>query len=370
MRGAFQGLDLQQVWDAHVHLMGEGDSPSGIQLNPRMRSAASPSHYARRLFFMNAGCAYDVEGKNIDRAYVRRMLNLLGGLRAGMKLMLYAFERAYGEDGKPDFERTAFHIPDGYARELAAEYPSFFEWVCSIHPYRADCAEALEQARKDGARAVKWLPSSMNIDPASPRCDRFYEAAARLDMPIVSHAGQERAVLGGSQEFGNPLRLRRPLDAGVRMVVAHCASMGRDVDTDKGANGPLVDSFALFSRLMEEKRYEKKLFGDLAAMTQWNRAGPALVQVIEREDWHPRLLNGSDYPLPGVLPLYSIDFLQSLGLIEASAKPILRVVREHNPLLFDFLLKRHLRSHGKALPRGVFETRPFFERAAQPRRLP
>jgi mannonate dehydratase len=364
VRGAFQGLNLAQVWDSHAHLVGTGDSPSGIYLNPRMNSALSPAQYARRLFFLNAGCAYDVEGGSVDRAYVRRMLNLLGGLRAGMKLVLFAFERVYGEDGKADLERTAFHIPDGYAREVAREHAAFFEWACSIHPYRRDCVEALEQAKKDGARAVKWLPASMGIDPSSPLCDRFYEAAARLRIPIVSHAGLERAVIGTDvQEYGNPLRLRRALDAGVRVVIAHCASMGQDRDTDKGPNGPFVDSFLLFARLFEDKKYEKNLSGDISAMTQTDRAGPALAQVIEREDWHPRLLNGSDYPLPGVMPIFSVDYLASLGLVQESAKPILREVREHNPLLFDFVLKRHLRSNGKAFSNVVFETRRFFETA-------
>jgi mannonate dehydratase len=329
-----------------------------------MNSALNPAHYARRLFFLNAGCAYDVEGGSIDRAYVRRMLNLMGGLRSGMKLVLFAFERTYGKDGKPDPERTAFHVPDGYARQLAREYPTFFEWACSIHPYRGDCVEALERAKQGGARAVKWLPASMGIDPASPLCDRFYQAAARLNLPIVSHAGMERAVIGTDiQEYGNPLRLRRALDAGVRVVVAHCASMGQDIDLDKGPNGPSVDSFLLFARLMEEKRYEKHLFGDLSAMTQVARAGATLAKVVEREDWHPRLLNGSDYPLPGIMPIFSVDYLVSLGLVEESAKPVFREVREHNPLLFDFILKRYLRSNGKALSRSVFETRKFFELA-------
>jgi mannonate dehydratase len=362
VRAAFQGLDLSLVWDAHAHLVGVGDSPSGIYLNPRMNSKLHPSHYLRRLFFLNAGCAYDLEGASIDAAYVRRLLGVMDGMRRGCKMVLFAFERVYGEDGKADLDRTALHVPDGYARELAREHPRYFEWACSIHPYRRDCVEALEQASKDGARAVKWLPASMGIDPASPLCDRFYEAAARLRIPVVSHAGLERAVIGTDvQEYGNPLRLRRALDAGVRVVVAHCASLGQDRDTDKGANGPFLDSFQLFARLFDEKRYEKNLFGDISAMPQVTRAGPALATVIEREDWHPRLLNGSDYPLPGLMPIFSVDYLVSLGLIEESAKPILRVVREHNPLLFDFVLKRHLRSNGKAFSSRVFETRPFFE---------
>ena len=366
VKAAWEGLDPEKVWDAHSHLVGAGDSASGIYVNPRMESVFSPSHYARRLFFLNAGCAYRSQG-GMDEAYVARILNLLDGMKRGTKLVLFAFDRAHTEDGKRDLEHTAFYIPDAYVRETAREHPRVFEWACSIHPYRPDCVEALEQAKKEGARAVKWLPAAMNIDPASPRCDRFYAAAARLGVPVTSHAGLERAVLGGDQHYGNPLRLRRALDAGVRVVVAHCASMGQDRDLDKGENGPLTDSFSLFARLMENKKYEKHLFGDISAMTQVNRAGPALVQVIERSEWHPRLLNGSDYPLPGIMPLFSVDYMVSLGLLPESAAPVLKEIRSYNPLLFDFVLKRNLRSGrtsataGKALSASVFETRNFFD---------
>lgn len=327
-----------------------------------MYSALNPAHYARRLLFLNGGCAYDLEGGSVDRAYVRRMLNLLDGMRHGAKLLLFAFERAYSEDGRRDDDRTSFYVPDAYARATAREHPRVFEWVASIHPYRDDCVAALGQAKLDGARAVKWLPAAMGIDPASPRCDRFYQAAARLELPIISHAGLERAVIGtDTQDHGNPLRLRRALDAGVRVVIAHCASMGEDRDLDKGPNGPYVDSFVLFCRLMEDKKYENNLFGDISALTQVNRAGLALAKVIERGEWHPRLLNGSDYPLPGIMPIFSVDYLVSLGLVQESAKPVLKEIRSYNPLLFDFVLKRHLRSNGKALSKTIFETRAFFE---------
>ena len=364
MRAAWAGLDPRKVWDSHAHLLGAGDSPSGIAVNARMESLLSPAHYVRGLFFLNGACARVAPGYSVDQAYVRRLLTLTDGLRRGAKLLLFAFERAYREDGRRDDERTSFYVPNGYAQQIAGENPRVFEWAASIHPYRADCVAALEQAKRDGARAVKWLPSAMAIDPASPRCDRFYEAAARLDIPIISHAGEERAVLGGDQHYGNPLRLRRALDAGVRVVVAHCASMGQDIDLDKGENGPYVDSFLLFARLLQDKKYEKHLFGDLAAMTQINRAGPALATVIERTDWHPRLLNGSDYPLPGIMPLYSVGYLVSLGLLPESTAPVLKEIRNYNPLLFDFVLKRHLRSNGKALSKNVFETRPFFDSGA------
>jgi len=286
------------------------------------------------------------------------MRNLIDGMRAGTRMVLYAFERAYDERGEPDVQHTIFHIPNDYARDVAKRHPEDFEWAASIHPYRRDCIAEVEKAKREGARAVKWLPSAMGIDPASPRCDPFYEFLSKNNMPLIAHAGLERAVLGReAHDFGNPLRLRRPLDAGVRVVVAHCASMGEDRDLDRGASGPYVDSFSLFVRVFEKF---KNCYGDISAMTQVNRAGPALARVIERQDWHERLLNGSDYPLPGVMPIFSVDYLVALKMVEASAADVLREIRLHNPLLFDFVLKRSLRSNGKALNAGVFETRRFF----------
>jgi len=365
VRSAWDGLDPAQVWDCHAHLVGTGDSGSGIVVNPQMESLLNPGQYARRLFFMNAGCANDSPG-SVDRSYVERMRNLLEGMGTGesrgMKLMLYAFDRAHDENGEPDLEHSAFYVPDAYAHDVAKANPEYFEWVASIHPYRRDAVEQLQKVKSRGARAVKWLPSSMGIDPSSPKCDRFYAGLRRLNLPLISHAGLERAVVGRElQEYGNPLLLRRALDAGVRVVIAHCASMGQDRDLDQGANGPHVDSFLLFERLFENPNYETRLYGDISAMTQINRAGPSLVRVIERAEWHPRLLNGSDYPLPGVMPVFSVDYLVSLKLLEETAGRVFKEVRLHNPLLFDFALKRHLRSNGKSLSRAVFETRRFFE---------
>lgn len=366
IRQAWEGLDPARVWDSHSHLIGTGDSDSGVFVNPNTDSLLNLGQYARRLFFLNAGCVHDASA-SVDRAYVERMRNLIDGMRGeakqGAKLLLFAFERAHHENGAPDLENTMFHVPNEYARDVAKKYPGEFEWAASIHPYRRDALEALEQAKRDGARAVKWLPSTMGIDPASPRCDPFYESLSKHNIPLIAHAGLERAVLGReAHDFGNPLRLRRALDAGVRVVVAHCASMGEDRDLDSGPNGPYVESFLLFERLMKLPSYQKQLYGDISAMTQVSRAGPALARVIESDAWHARLLNGSDYPLPGVMPIFSVDYLVSLKLLAESAAPVLKEIRLHNPLLFDFVLKRHLRSNGKALAAGVFETRAFFVR--------
>ncbi len=369
VRAAWDGIDASRVWDAHAHLIGNGDSGSGIWLNPQMLSLASPAQYTRRLFYLNAGCAHDAPGE-VDRSYVGRMMNLVDGLAPGAKLVLLAFERHHSEDGNPVPEETAFHVPDDHALATARRYPRHFEWAASIHPCRRDGVEALRRAAANGARAVKWLPSAMGIDPASPRCDAFYSELAKLGLPLITHAGMERAVrVGDRQHLGNPLRLRRPLEHGVRVVVAHCATLGEDRDLDRGPGGPVVASFDLFTRLMDDPRYGKTLYGDLSAVTQSNRAGTTLTRLLEHDHWHARLVNGSDYPLPGIMPLYSMSRLVELGVIAPGLAPVLAAIREHNPLLFDFVLKRSLRAGGGHFPASVFETRAFFERRGpnQPR---
>lgn len=357
---AWADVEPARVWDGHVHIAGSGDSDSGIVVAEDMGRLAKPGQYARRLFYLNAGCAHDAPGE-VDRSYVARMVNLIDGFPAGARLMLFAFDRCYDEAGRSRPERTAFHVPDAYARRLAAERPERFEWVCSVHPYRDDAVTALTEAAAAGARAVKWLPSAMGIDPGAARCDAYYDALARLRLPLICHGGSERAVHGaGEFRFNNPLRLRRALDRGVRVVVAHCASAGVDDDLDRGERGGRVPSFDLFARLMAEPAYEGLLFGDISALTLLNRSPARIADLIRRREWHGRLLNGSDYPLPGILPLFAPRLLARAGLLDPALAPLLAELQGHNPLLFDFVLKRHLRADGIGLPASVFHTRDFF----------
>ncbi len=361
VRAAWQGVDAAKVWDMHAHLVGVGDTPSGIRINPRMESLLHPREFLQRVFFLNAGCAR-VEGRSIDEAYLARVTDLLEVFPSGVKVLLYAFERTFDTRGEVDWSKTDFYVPDAYVRGVAKRFPDRFEWVASIHPYRRDCVAAVEEAVRTGARAVKWLPSAMGIDPASAQCRPFYEALAKFDLPLISHAGLERAVAGvDDQDLGNPLKLREAVAAGVRVVVAHCASMGNDRDLDH-AGKPMRPSFELFARMMDEPPSQGRLFGDLSAIPQSNRAPVALEKIMRNAGWHSRLLNGSDYPLPGLMPIFSMDSVVDLGLLPAAAAPVLTELRKHNALLFDFVLKRSLRLEGKGLPAAVFETRSFFDR--------
>ena len=362
---AFEDLDLSKVWDCHVHLVGTGDGKlEDVWVNPALDSPWHPLELIQKRLYMNASC---VSGQQqADEAYVQRLQSLLAPY-TGMRLLLLAFDYNYDESGRRRADLSTFHVSNRYAQAVAESHPQF-EWVCSVHPYREDAVEALEWAAGHGARAVKWLPPAMGMDPSSPRCDPFYRAMRRLNLPLLTHGGHELAAQGGGhQEFGNPLLLRRALENGVRVIVAHCASLGAAIDFHEHSESEAASrNFQAFMHLMREPAYEDLVFGDLSAITQVNRAPEALKRLLLAEDIHHRLLNGSDYPLTGILPLFSRAQLRRLGLLDAETASVVFEVQKYNPLLFDLVLKRNLSWQGQRFPRQVFETAEFFQRISRP----
>jgi len=369
IRAAWEGIIPAQFWDCHVHLVGVGDGGTGARINPTMQTPLHPIQYVQYQFYLNAACAEHVE--NVDETFIKHLMRVQDGLVNTCptpidhfnrpKLMMLAFDQVYDENGNKKTEDTAFYIPNSYTRNLAQRYPDRYEWIASIHPYRKDGLQALRWCVANGARAVKWLPSAMGINPQSPLCDWFYDEMARHKLPLLVHAGGELAVSGaGGQQLGNPLNLRRPLDRGVKVIVAHCASSGSGIDLDQGENGPSVSNFSLFARLMNDNKYEQNLFGDISAITQINRVGLALETILVNKHWHARIINGSDYPLPAIMPLFSLKWLQFKKYITAQEADLLAEIRPYNPLLFDFILKRTLRFQGHAMPVAFFNTRPHF----------
>jgi uncharacterized protein len=357
MKTIWEGINPGLVWDCHVHLVGTGDASEGTWFNPNMDSYLHPVLKIQKNFYMNAGC---VKPSQIDESYASRLAHISSAMPKGFKSMLFAFDWVHDSQGKSQPNKSIFHVSNAYAAEVAKQYNQHFEWVASIHPYRQDALDALDEVKENGARAIKWLPSGMGIDPASTKCNVFYRKAAKLGLPIISHTGAESAVIGGEQAHGNPLRMRNALEHGVKVVLAHCASEGEDEDTDNG--NKTVKSIALYERLMEQSEYEELVFGEISALTLVNHAS-AIKRILMRTEWHHRLLNGSDYPLPGIFPLINTNQLVNLGLIEQQHVPFLTQLKHYNPLLYDFAVKRLIKVDGVAFANSIFETKPFFTKS-------
>jgi mannonate dehydratase len=357
IRTAWEGLKPERVLDAHVHVVGLGTGGSGCTVGARMQSPLHPADLFQFTIYLKAAGISDLA--RADEQYVERLEALVRAQTPHGRLLLLAFDKAHDEAGRPLDDATAFHTPNAYVTALAKRAPDCFVPCASVHPYRPDAVEALEEAVEAGAVAVKWLPNAMNIDPSSPRCDAFYDALVRLRVPLLTHAGEERAVHAEeAQRLGNPLHLRRPLARGVTVVVAHCASLGQNPDLDAPAPHPWVDNFELFRRLMEEPQWNGKLFGEVSALPQFNRLGKPLDTVLSDEALQARCINGSDYPLPAINALMQTRALVDAGYLTEAERAALNEIDRHDPLLFDFVLKRTLKKGGKRLADAVFMVRP------------
>ena len=356
IKRSFEDIDSERLVDHHTHLAGLGTNGTGAFVNPKMRTWRHPFHRLKFKVYMSAGGVDEEE--NADQQFVNRLKNLIEHIPQHGKYRLLGFDKNYRLDGTVNLEKTEFHVPNEYVFDLAARYPTLFLPNISVNPYRSDASEELRGWAAKGARVVKWLPNAMGIDPSNPQCDAFYQTMKELSLILLSHGGEEKAVEAEEdQKLGNPLLLRRALDHGVKVIVAHCAGLGANEDLDDPGR-KRVSNFELFLRLMDEKRYEGLVFGEISAMTQFNRLGPPLTTLLAREDLHHRLVNGSDYPLPAVNILIRTGKLAEYGYVDEADRPLLKEIYHYNPLLFDFVLKREVRLPGteRRFPPSVFMT--------------
>ena len=356
VKRAFDDIDPARLVDHHTHVAGIGTSPTGAFVNPKMRTWGHPFHHLKFKVYLSAAGVADVE--HADTELIKRLVNLVRNISNHGKHRLLAFDKNYSPDGSPNLEKTEFYVPNEYVFALAEQHPDLFVPNISVNPYRPDALAELEKWALRGARVVKWLPNAMGINPSDPKCDPFYQRMKELGLILLSHGGEEKAVEADEdQKLGNPLLLRRALDHGVKVIVAHCAGLGENEDLDR-PDKKSTHNFDLFMRLMNEKRYEGLVFGEISAMTQFNRIGKPLTTILERADLHERLVNGSDYPLPAVNVLIRTKPLVKSGYIEPDERERLNEIYDYNPLLFDFVLKRTLRLPGtnKRLPATIFMT--------------
>ncbi|WP_196138400.1 amidohydrolase family protein [Aliikangiella sp. G2MR2-5] len=363
MQLAFENVDPTNLWDCHFHLIGNGlkpsidSKPSGVWLSPNMSSYSSPLQRLQYSFYMNAGCIQEPE--HADKIYLQNINRLNKQLPAGVRFMLLAFDYHYDDNGQVDRDMSTFYVPNEYAARIAGQF-EHFEWIASIHPYREDALEELEWCAAHGARAVKWLPPAMNIDPSSKRCEKFYDKLVSLNIPLLTHAGEEKAVHSEElQVLSNPLLLRKPLDRGVKVIVAHCASLGENEDLDSKSR-KMTSNFELFSRLMNEPQYGNNLKADISAINLFNRDIDEIRKLLKNQHWHSRLLYASDFPLPGVIPIISVKNLVSHGLLKPQQVSFLNEVRQYNSWLFDFLVKRFMAADGVRFADECFATRGHF----------
>ena len=264
--------------DMHVHIVGNGTGGTGCWL--RVRGLWHRPLASLMLHF--AGLPMSALKGDMDGLYIAKLLDMVRNSSLGA-IVILAHENVYDDSGKIMEGAGSFYVPNDYVLKLARMHKEFLSAV-SIHPARPDALEELERCLNGGAVMMKCLPNCHNIDCNKPRYKKFWERMAEAKLPLLAHTGGEHTVPVIRKELADPRCLTLPLECGVTVVAAHCATKSGAFDAD------------YFDTFVEMTRKYPNLYGDNSALNQVNRCKH--LRDCAKPSIADRILHGSDFPVP------------------------------------------------------------------------
>ncbi len=271
-------LPEAKLLDLHCHTAGIGAGGSGCFVSRELEQS-----YKFGIYLKAFGVTREELAREGDALIMRRISEQLSGSAKVGQAIVLALDGVVNEAGELDRTNTQAYVPNEFVATETAKFTNLL-WGASINPYRKDALARLDWAAAHGAKLVKWIPSTMHIDPADERITPFYRRMVELKLPLLCHAGQERGFVGAQDELADPVRLELPLKLGVTVIAAHIASTGKDDgerDTDR------------LARMMAA---HTNLYSEISSLTQANKPG-YLREALTRPEFRGRLLYGTDFPL-------------------------------------------------------------------------
>ena len=263
--------------DMHVHVVGNGTGGTGCWL--RVSGWHRP---LAALMLRHIGLPGNAMSGDLDRLCVELLLKQVRGSSLGAVVIL-AQDQVHDDQGKVMADPGAFYVPNEYVLGLACKHPEFLPAV-SIHPARPDALEELERCLAGGAVMMKCLPNCQNINCADRRFTRFWERMAEAKLPLLAHTGGEHTLPIVQAAYADPRTLTLPLECGVTVIAAHCA-------TKSGLSDP--EYFHVFAQMT---RRFANLYGDTSAFNVPIRG--RYVRECLKEPLVQRMVHGSDFPVP------------------------------------------------------------------------
>jgi len=301
--------------DCHVHIVGDGSSGSGceLQLNGKLKKLMS-SYYCKKVGLPKSA----LTGGNLDTIYVEHLTNLVRESSLDAAVILAQDHPYDQETGEKIEQDNLFHVPNDYVIELAKAYP-FFLPAISLHPARVDALSELDRLVSAGAVMNKLLPNCHNVDCNNPNYKDFWQRMVELKIPLLAHTGGEHTLPVINKKYQDPRYLCGPLDQGVTVIAAHAGTKSGIFDKD-------------YSKVIKEMlQHYPNLYVDNSAFNLPVRSR-YVVRCLDRK-MVGRVIHGSDYPVP-VSSIWA--FIRGFLSIEAFKE----IVRCKNPLEKDSLIKR------------------------------
>jgi hypothetical protein len=257
----------------------------------------------------------------LDRALAQRYEAHLFATGPIERFVLLAFDAVHDDEGRcpplpvpGDPFGSDIYTSNSLIRDLCRRFPQRFLFGASVHPYRRDAVQCVEEVFAAGACLLKWIPLHHNIDFADPRTVTVLRKCAALGLPLLVHCGDEYSLVTQRPQYRSvrpllaALRVLRRQDALPCVIVAHAATpvppLG-DRDSHRALLEALRGEFA-----------DAPLYSDIAALTAWPKVG-YLRRLLRMPELHAHLLFGTDFPVPTGLRRLRRDLGQNYARLAA-----------------------------------------------------
>ncbi len=343
--------------DMHCHVLGNGKDIRNVENDIYYNIHDNPmGKFDARKYLVRYVVTKTVEdflkkegGKIVNHEinaadYFEMIFKLLGDSKEIDAVVLLGMDAIYEPRGKHGLKipETELYVSNKYLNRKINELNERFQKSndqnvkkkkfllgASVSPNNPHWETDLKYViNETDAVLLKWIPSAMHIEVWNHDHKPFYEMLAASGIPLLCHVGPEYAFIEGVSESSrdNYKYLETPLEYGVKVIAAHCASPV--FPTDKNT----LDGFISFIKSCNTNG-QTKLWADTSALMMATRI--FLIEKIVRSFRPEWLVNGSDFPVPisGTehLPLISYDM---------TIDEYFDIVNTKNPFDLDVKIKR------------------------------
>jgi predicted TIM-barrel fold metal-dependent hydrolase len=295
--------------DMHFHVVGRGKNIDQVNEEVFFYPEDNNTFFTGVLYRLvenyltKAGADFDQSGTIDTNEYLSFTYKHLSTSTEIDRVVLLGLDALYDPDsGELNKTKTDLWVSNRFLAKKVKELndqlmregisKKKFFWGASVSPNRKDWEEEMEFVLNDPhAVLMKWIPSVQHINLRDVRHKNYYESLARNNMPLLCHVGPEYSFPEGirERERDNFRFLDKPLECGVTVIAAHCATPVFPIDKNETKEfGALIKSANSEGRI--------RLWGDTSAFSLMTRI-PILEEILETfpPEW---LVHGSDFPIP------------------------------------------------------------------------
>ena len=208
------------ILDMHCHTAGFGAGGSGARVSKALRES-----WKFKLYLKIFGTSEEEVSQKGDEIVMDVIVKQIAKSQFIDDVVILAMDAPYDVEGNLVEDQLEVYVPNRFVGESVKSRKGL-HFGSSVHPNRKDALKELEWSKKNGAIFVKWLPNIQGIDPSDERYRDYYLKMAELDLPLLTHVGDEDSFSRTDNTLGDPKLLKLPLECGVQIIAAHVASSG------------------------------------------------------------------------------------------------------------------------------------------------